>query len=181
MDGGLTPDAIRNVLRAKSRNPRRDTLAGIARGLDWSLEMLLDLPSASTVQLSDTPVVKVPLVGWAQAGGLSETTTLGTLYNFDGHMNVASSRTNLIALRVTGSSMNRIAPEGSAIIVDVADKSLVPGRYYVLKYDEQVMFKRYRTAPARLEPDSTDPHESIFFDHAVGVVGHVLQVVSNLP
>ncbi len=37
LDGGLHRDAIRNILRIKSKNPRRDTLYGIARGLDWSL------------------------------------------------------------------------------------------------------------------------------------------------
>ena len=34
LDGGLHRDAIRNILRTKSKNPRRDTLAGIARGVD---------------------------------------------------------------------------------------------------------------------------------------------------
>ena len=50
IDGGLNPDAIRNVLRSKSRNPRRDTLEGIARGLDWTLEELLELSSVGTTQ-----------------------------------------------------------------------------------------------------------------------------------
>ena len=43
IDGGLTSDAIRNILRGKSTNPRRDTLEGIAFGLDWNLEALLEL------------------------------------------------------------------------------------------------------------------------------------------
>ena len=43
IDGGLTPDAIRNILRGKSKNPRRDTLEGVALGLDWNLEVLLEL------------------------------------------------------------------------------------------------------------------------------------------
>lgn len=181
IDGGLSPDAIRNVLRAKSRNPRRDTLEGIARGLDWSLEALLELPSAGTAPQSDIPVLRVPILGWVQGGSLTETTTPEIMENVDGYINVANSRETLIALRVTGSSMNRIAPDGSVIIVDIADKSLVAGRYYVLKYDDQVTFRRYRAGPYRLEPDSTEPHDSLFPDHAVGVVGHVTQVINHLP
>ena len=50
IDGGLNPDAIRNVLRDKSLSPRWNTLEGIARGLDWKVEALLGLPSSRTTK-----------------------------------------------------------------------------------------------------------------------------------
>ena len=181
VDGGLTPDAIRNVLRSKSRNPRRDTLQGIARGLEWSLEELLELPSAANVRRTDTPIHEVPLVSWVRAGELSETTDPYAVGDAEDFIAVANNRKTLIALRVVGSSMNRIAPEGSVIIVDFGDKSLVSGRYYVLKHDSQATFKRYRAAPFRLEPDSTEPHDSVFIDRDVEVVGRVIQVITHLP
>ena len=181
VEGGLTPDAIRNVLRSKSRNPRRDTLQGIARGLEWSLEELLELPSAGNVRQTDTPLHEVPLVSWVQAGKLTETNDPYAVGDAEDFIAVANKRNTLIALRVVGSSMNRIAPEGCIIIVDFGDKSLISGRYYVLKYDGQATFKRYRTDPVRLEPDSTESHDSIFIDQEVEIVGRVVQVINHLP
>ena len=181
IDGGLTPDAIRNVLRSKSRNPRRDTLLGIARGLEWSLEELLELPSSTSASHTTTPIHEVPLVSWVRAGALSETTDPYAVGDAEDFIAVANNRNTLIALRVVGTSMNRIAPEGSVIIVDFGDKSLVSGRYYILKYDGEATFKRYRADPARLEPDSTDSHETIFIDRETEIVGRVIQVITHLP
>jgi SOS-response transcriptional repressor LexA len=180
MDGGLTPDAIRNVLRSKSRNPRRDTLQGIARGLDWSLEELLELPSGGNISRTDAPIIDVPLISWVQAGGLTETSDPYAVGDAEDFIPVTHNRSTLIALRVIGSSMNRIAPEGSLIIVDYADKTLISGQYYVLKHDGQATFKRYRSNPDRLEPDSTDAHETVFIRGETEVVGRVIQVVNKL-
>jgi len=180
IDGGLTPDAIRNVLRSKSRNPRRDTLQGIARGLEWSMEVLLELPSAGNVGRTETPIVDVPLVSWVQAGGLTETSDPYSVGDAEDFIPVAHKRNTLIALRVVGSSMNRIAPDGSLIIVDFADKTPVSGQYYVLKHDGQATFKRYRSAPARLEPDSTEPYDTVFISGDAEVVGRVILVINRL-
>ena len=181
MDGGLTPDAIRNVLRTKSRNPRRDTLEGIARGLDWSLEELLELPGASAnVSRAATPIVDAPLISWVQAGALTETSDPYALGDAEDYIPVTHGRRTLIALRVIGASMNRVAPEGSLIVVDYADKSLVSGQYYVVKYDGQATFKRYRGNPDRLEPDSTEAFDTVFIRGEVEVVGRVIQVIHRL-
>jgi SOS-response transcriptional repressor LexA len=183
IDGGLTPDAIRNVLRSKSRNPRRDTLEGIARGLDWSLEELLELPSGGTggnVVRAGAPIVDVPLISWVQAGVLTETLDPYALGDAEDLIPVTHTRRTLIALRVMGSSMNRVAPEGSLIIVDYGDKTLLSGQYYVLKHDGNATFKRYRSNPDRLEPDSTESFDTVFISREIEVVGRVIQVVNRL-
>lgn len=181
IDGGLTPDAIRNVLRSKSRNPRRDTLQGIAIGLNWSLEELLELPSASNVSHSNAPVFDVPLISWVQAGDLADTADPYIPGDAEDFIPVSHNRSTLIALRVVGSSMNRIAAEGCIIIVDFGDKVLVTGRYYVVKHNGQATFKRYRSDPNRLEPDSTEAHETVFIDDdEFEIVGRVIQVINNL-
>jgi SOS-response transcriptional repressor LexA len=184
IDGGLTPDAIRNVLRSKSVNPRRDTLQGIARGLDWSLEKLLDLPSADASGASYTQIHRIPLLSWARAADLWNTSDPDAVSNIDnraGFVAVATSQKALIALRVTDSSMNRIAPKGSVIIVDIGDKLFVAGRYFVFTHGNQTAFRRYRLDPFRLEPDSTDSHDTIFSSQNIRVVGHVIQVINDLP
>lgn len=181
LDGGLHRDAIRNVLREKSRNPRRDTLEGIARGLNWSLEELLELPGQRNVSHIDQAVFEVPLISWVEAGALEETADPYEIGHAEEYVAIPHTRSTLIALRVHGSSMNRVAPEGSMIIVDYADKTLVSGQYYVVKLNAEATFKRYRSNPERFEPDSTEPFETVFVQGEVEVVGHVIRVVNRLP
>ena len=73
-----------------------------------------------------------------------------------------------------------IAPDGSVIIVDFADKILVPSQYYVVKLNGEATFKRYRSDPSRLEPDSTEAFDTVFVGSEVEVVGRVIQIVTKL-
>lgn len=180
LDGGLHRDAIRNILRAKSKNPRRDTLEGIAKGLNWSLEELLELPGHRNVSRIEQAVFDVPLISWVAAGALKETADPYELGDAEEFIAVTHKRSTLIALRVEGASMNRIAPGGSIIIVDYADKILVSGQYYVIKLNGGATFKRYRADPDRLEPDSTEGFETVFVKGESEVVGRVIQVVNKL-
>jgi SOS-response transcriptional repressor LexA len=61
------------------------------------------------------------------------------------------------ATRVQGTSMNRISPPGSLIVVDRADRELVRGRRYIFSRRGETTFKRYETSPLRLEPETTEP------------------------
>ncbi|MBK19727.1 MAG: hypothetical protein CMM52_12915 [Rhodospirillaceae bacterium] len=180
IDGGLTPDAIRNVLRSKSKNPRRDTLEGIARGLEWTLEALLELQSNDGSGKVSGPVQDVPVISWVAAGDLSETNDPYAVGGAEEFIPVSYSRDTLIALRVQGNSMNRIAPEGSTIVIDFGDRILSSGQYYVVKHNGDATFKRFRTEPARLEPDSTDSYDTIFITDEIEVVGRVIEVTRRL-
>lgn len=180
IDGGLTPDAIRNVLREKSHNPRRDTLEGIARGLDWTLEEFLELSTSEGESRHKGRVHDVPLISWVTAGGLAETVDPYVAGDANKFVPVVFRRGSLIALEVRGNSMNRIAPPDSIIIVDYADRTLVSGKYYVVKHEGEATFKRYRSNPERLEPDSTEDHETIFVKAGMEVVGRVVQVITDL-
>ncbi len=180
LDGGLHRDAIRNILRTKSKNPRRDTLEGIAKGLNWSLEELLELPGHRNVSRIEQAVFDVPLISWVEAGALEEAADPYEIGHAEEYVAVTHKRSTLIALRVHGASMNRVAPEGSVIIVDYADKMLVSGQHYVVKLDGEATFKRYRTDPMRLEPDSTESFDTVFLSGEIDVVGRVIQVVTKL-
>jgi SOS-response transcriptional repressor LexA len=180
LDGNLHRDAIRNILRAKSKNPRRDTLEGVAKGLDWTLEDLLELTGHRELGRVEQPIVEVPLISWVEAGRLTETADPYEVGHAEEYVPIPHKRRTLIALRVHGTSMNRIAPEGSIIIVDFADKEPVSGQYYVVKHQGQATFKRFRAGPARLEPDSTESHETVFIAGEIEIVGRVIQVVTRL-
>lgn len=79
------------------------------------------------------------------------------------------------ALRVEGSSMDRISPPGSTIILDRRDKRLVPNACYVIADEEgKATYKRYRPSPERFEPVTfSEGHDTIFPDGPVRIIGRV--------
>lgn len=79
-----------------------------------------------------------------------------------------------IALEVDGTSMDRISPPGSRILVNRKDKRLVPNACYVIDDGEgNATYKRYRPDPDRFEPVSTFEHETLFPENEPTVVGRV--------
>lgn len=125
-------------------------------------------------------LVKAPLISWVKATSFTDIYDPYEPGDAEGEVEVPYGKDTLIALTVKGGSMNRVAPEGSVIIIDYSDKTLVSGKYYVVKHDGQATFKRYRANPDRLEPDSTESHDTIFPTGTVEVVGRVVRVISDL-
>lgn len=172
------PDAIRNLQRA-AKDPTRQgisttTLMKLAPILRTTPEWLLEGKGSEEAAASSV-ATQVPLVSWVQAGAMGSN---DAVYQYDDLTTVAAADLpagDWIALRVEGDSMDRISPPESVIIVNRADRRLVPNGCYVIA-DETgaATYKRYRPAPDRFEPVSTNiAHEPIFPDGAVRVIGRV--------
>ena len=174
IDGGLTPDAIRNILRNKSKNPRRDTLAGIARGLECRLEDLLELGSVDS-SARNGPSKGIPLINWSVVSQLTKTNSLYSASQAKEFIVTPPNSRNFIALRIQGDSMGKIAPAESIIIVDLSDRLLEPGRYYVFNHHGNTMFKQFQDEPARLEGDTTNSCATIFYSDDIIVIGRVTE------
>lgn len=88
------------------------------------------------------------------------------------------------ALVVKGNSMDRLSPEGSTIVIDRRDKSLVSGRAYVFAIDDEMTYKRWQEGdPPFLEAFSTDPtHKPRIIKRRrdLGVVGRVRRSILKL-
>lgn len=86
------------------------------------------------------------------------------------------------ALTVEGSSMDRISPPGSTIILNRRDKSLAPNACYVIADEEgRATYKRYRPDPPRFEPVTfTEGHETIFPKGPITVIGRVRRSVIEM-
>lgn len=130
--------------------------------------------------------VYAPLLSWVSAGRLSEQDGV-TKTDISKYVLAADlPKGDWIALEVQGESMNRIAPDGSLIFVDVDDKTLTDGGFYVFGTPEgEATFKRYLVAkngrPARLQPYSTDPNqETLPLAEGTVVVGRVGRVVVDI-
>lgn len=61
------------------------------------------------------------------------------------------------ATRVQGTSMNRISPHGSLVVVNRAERDLVRGRRYIFSRRGETTYKRFEVSPLRLEPETTEP------------------------
>lgn len=127
------------------------------------------------------PARRVPVIAWTSAGKpmaalqeeIDDTTPTVT---------TSEQSETLLAVRVVGSSMNRIAPEGFYAVYDYTDKELVDRKCYLIRIDGEVTFKRYRDTggPPRLEPDSTESHETLYPAEPVEVIGRVIEVTQKL-
>jgi SOS-response transcriptional repressor LexA len=130
----------------------------------------------------DTSDVSIPLVSMVSASHLREQPGV-TPADIDRWIRVADvPKGDWIALTVEGDSMDRIAPDGSIILVNRADDRLLDGRYYVFSLGNgAATFKRYRRNPERLQPFSTNPdHVSIPVDDDLYVFGRVRRVITDV-
>jgi len=134
------------------------------------------------INIKTVELRSVPLISWVEAGLMTDVVDPYPAGAAADYIQVDSDSQTLIGLRVSGSSMDRIAPEGSVIIVDYADKTLVDGKFYVVRQGvSMATFKRYRASPPRLEPHSTDrSHQSITPGEDTEIVGRVIKVITDL-
>lgn len=125
---------------------------------------------------SQQPTV-IPVISWVTAGELTtlpdaamqqsdETLTMWDLPNGE-----------WCATTVRGDSMDRLSPEGSRIIFNIADKLLLRGRPYLFSRHGEATFKLWEPEPIQhLAPYSTNPaHKPIFLtgDDEWEVIGRV--------
>ncbi|MGE0668326.1 MAG: XRE family transcriptional regulator [Sphingomonadales bacterium] len=127
-------------------------------------------------------IVRVPVVSWVEAGSLADTVEPYLPGEAAEWVPAAHHHETLIALRVKGRSMDLVAPEGTVVIVDLADRALVDGKHYVFRHEGRATFKTWRRGPPeRLEPRSTDPdYQPIFPVEGVEVVGRVIRKTEEI-
>jgi SOS-response transcriptional repressor LexA len=86
------------------------------------------------------------------------------------------------ALKVAGDSMDRVAPDGSTILVNRRDRRLISNRYYVFGNRGEATFKRYIASPTKLlMPFSNNPtHAPLVPGKGLSVIGRVYRVLVDL-
>jgi len=143
---------------------------------------VLELGGLTGIELkvSNAKITQVPIVSWVECGKFTQTAEPLEIGRIDRVVEVATNKKTLIALDVVGTSINRVASEGSTLIVDYADKTLVNNKYFVVKDGDTATCKKYKQDPPRFEPDSTEEHDTIFPEAEIEVVGRVIQVVKEL-
>jgi SOS-response transcriptional repressor LexA len=138
-------------------------------------------PKLSNVVDDVGRITLAPLISWVQAGELEEAVDPYTVGDFEDEVAVEYERQTVLALRVKGTSMNRVAPDGAIIVIDYSQQDLVPEKFYVVRVGSEATVKRYMLEPTRFEPFSTEPdHPIVFPSKELNVVGRVVRVVTSL-
>lgn len=125
---------------------------------------------------------KVPLISWVAAGAMCDP---GVADETIGEVTVGGlPMGDYFATEVRGDSMDRWSPHGSTVIVNCADKLVLPGRAYLFSLRGETTYKIYEREPVeRLEPYSTNPnHRAIFLNgDRWDVIGRVVRTYYDLP
>lgn len=127
------------------------------------------------------PAIAVPMISWVAASQFAEVAEGIDFSSEYPRIHVDYSRPTLFALEVVGDSMDRVAPEGSIIVVDYLEKELSDRDLAVFSRDGETTFKRFR-ADAKgvwLEPESFNARHAPILpagDTEIEVVGRVVAV-----
>jgi hypothetical protein len=126
----------------------------------------------------------VPIFSDVPAGKMMTADAVTDPRNLYGHIVISDlGKGDWAALVVTGSSMNKVAPDGSTIVFNRADTHPVDQAFYVFKDPDTgaATFKRYGAGnPPRLRPFSYDDHDPIVVEGDIVIVGRVRKVVVDL-
>lgn len=163
-------------IKKGDRQVKATELPKIARYLEEPI------PAAITAsELQET--VRVPFLSWVTAGHLVDVTSR-TPEEAIRMLAFADLGTgDFFALKVSGDSMDRVSPDGSIIVVNRAERDLLPGKAYVFSIRGETTFKLWEPRPARLEPYSTNPtNRPIFIDkrRALHIIGRVKRTTLDL-
>jgi SOS-response transcriptional repressor LexA len=162
------------------RNPSREAAKKYAKAYKVRWEWLLDGEGPPTGGFVFTTA---PLLDWVSAGKLADSHSQIPVEDVPLLAFADLGRGDFFALRVVGDSMNRISPEGSVVVVNRADRTLIADKPYVFARRGEATFKLWQPDPPHLAPFSTNPmHRSIFVkgkDDLI-VVGRVRRTVLDL-
>ncbi|MFC0243646.1 LexA family protein [Rhodopseudomonas telluris] len=126
---------------------------------------------------------RAPLVSWVSAGQLAAQEGVKRTDVKKYVMLADLPKGDWIVLEVQGDSMDRVAPDGSYICVNLADRRPHNEKFFVFCTEEgDATFKRFRAGnPPRLQPFSTNPdHETLPMTEGMLVVGRVGRVIHDL-
>jgi SOS-response transcriptional repressor LexA len=184
---GLERNYIRDLIEGKKRSFSQSKAPLVAQALRWSLAELLK--DAEIIHFSGhgaaDDIAKIPLLDKVTAGKLKSPSSQIPIDDLPLLVFADLGRGDFFALTVEGDSMDRLSPDGSVIIINQADRTLVTGRAYVISRRGEASFKLWRSDPPRFSPYSTNPvHEPVFVkskEAAQGmVVGRVKRTVLDL-
>lgn len=164
------------------RNPSRAAAKRYAKAYRVRWEWLLEGDGAPSAPV-DAAITAIPLLSWVSAGELVDASSQIPVEDVPLLAFADLGRGDFFALRVAGDSMDRLSPDGSVIVVDRSDRTLVGDKPYVFAMRGEATYKLWQPEPPHLAPFSTNPaHRPIFLKrkNEFEVVGRVKRSVLDL-
>lgn len=150
LKAGLNETAVRDILIGKSRNPRTDTVAKLAKVLGCSLP---DLLGGSGAVNGDFILVPTYDVAAAAGEGIiieREYETGKLAFRADWLRTVTQANpAELAVITVRGDSMHPTLADGDTILVDLAQRAGASDGIYVVRFGDYVLVKRLLIDPVR--------------------------------
>lgn len=179
---GLERNFIRDFLEGKKQSFSSAKQPLVAQALQWTVSELLG-PPPRRVSQSAPKISMVPLLDRVTAGRLKSPSSQIPVEDVPLLAFADLGRGEFFALTVEGDSMDRYSPDGSTIIVNKAERSLINGRCYVFSLRGETTFKMWQGGETpHLAPYSTNPiNKPIFFKKRdLEVIGRVKRTLLDL-
>ena len=173
---GLAGQSAVSALLAGKRKVSVDEAAAIYALLELDIpareRAVATPPVEPPAALPDYAVV--PVIGMAGAGKWRESVEIPQGFMPVPHRLAGRA---VFGIAVSGDSMDLLIEDGGLILVDAAQKELVPGGVFLIANSAgEATVKRYRRDPARFEPCSSNPLHQPFLvsDDDFRIVGKVV-------
>lgn len=137
---GLERNFIRDFLQGKKQSFSAAKQPLVAQVLHWTVADLTGPPSRRASS-SAPKLTMVPLLDSITAGRLRSPSSQIPVEDVPLLAFADLGRGEFFALTVVGDSMDRYSPEGSTIVVNKAERSLINGRCYVFSLRGETTFK----------------------------------------
>lgn len=186
MLAGLSNSAIRNIRRAveagKEQGVSTRTLTALAPVLNTNVSWLADGVGNEVGEAIELERNDVPLISWISAGEMTDQDCIMDTIEYPIVTTYNLPRGQWIALRVDGTSMNKISPPDSIIFVNTHDRRLVANGCYVIADETgRATYKRYRPSETPpWQPASYDEIEPLKLEGAIRVIGRVRRSIIDM-
>lgn len=160
-------------------DPRRLMLAKVAEALATPLEWLAE-GARSSVERDKSPgaaylrrpLHHTPVISFSDAARLLDDPAVDPHSVAEDYIPVTVGSHRVFALFVNDAAVNLAFPKDTLVVIDYADRRPVDGAFCLAAPMSFPLLRRWRDAPARLEPYSSDPsHKTIMIDSDPRIIG----------
>lgn len=180
--GVTQPSVSRWMKGSEPQGHRRDEIRAIAIRLGI-IDQSPGAGATRTAQRDRRGVISVPLISWVSAGRLTEVGAPIPVQDVPKFEISGLPSGEYFGLKVHGTSMDRLSPEHSIIIINKRERTPVEGKPFIFCIKGETTYKLWYQNPPRLEPFSTEPsNKPIFLDRRqkVIVIGRVRRTILDL-
>lgn len=176
----VAPSTLYNFLNSKddTKSLSSRTLSQLAEVENTTISKILGELSQKNI----LPISYVPVVTVEQIPRLMHTKDVADLGGSVEYVPIPERTGTLAAVKIPDTSINRQMGQGGFACFDLETTELVDGSLYVVALGDVITVRKFRAdAPQRLEPDSTDQHQTIFLNQSFATIVGMIVYLATEP